>query len=48
MNGIRLVLLATLSIADLCAQPPAAEVSYFRDIRPIMQRTCQGCHQPAM
>jgi WD40 repeat protein len=24
-----------------------AEVSYFRDIRPIFQANCQGCHQPA-
>jgi WD40 repeat protein/mono/diheme cytochrome c family protein len=24
----------------------AAEVSYSRDIRPILQRQCQGCHQP--
>ena len=24
-----------------------APVSYFRDIRPILQRQCQGCHQPA-
>src|SRR5882724_11180699 len=24
----------------------AAEPSYFRDIRPVLQRQCQGCHQP--
>ena len=48
MTGIRLVPLLTLCIANLCAQQPGAEVSYFREIRPIMQRTCQGCHQPAM
>lgn len=32
------------------ANDPAAEadrVSYFRDIRPIFQEHCQGCHQPA-
>src|SRR5690349_2284977 len=23
----------------------AADVSYFRDIRPIIERQCQGCHQ---
>src|SRR5579863_7941990 len=23
-----------------------ADPSYFRDIRPIIQRQCQGCHQP--
>jgi mono/diheme cytochrome c family protein len=25
----------------------AADVSYYRDIRPIFQEHCQGCHQPA-
>ncbi len=30
------------------AQQPSADVSYFREIRPIIQRSCQGCHQPAM
>src|SRR5688572_282048 len=33
------------------AQPPSAQsdtkVSYFRQIRPVIQRQCQGCHQPA-
>ena len=24
------------------------DVSYFRDVRPILQRQCQGCHQPAV
>src|SRR3954468_20255154 len=24
----------------------AADASYFRDVRPILQRSCQGCHQP--
>jgi WD40 repeat protein/mono/diheme cytochrome c family protein len=48
MRGIWLVLLAALGIADLGAQQAGADVSYFREIRPIMQRACQGCHQPAM
>ena len=26
---------------------PAGKVSYFRDVRPIFQVHCQGCHQPA-
>ena len=26
---------------------PGGPVSYFRDIRPIFQANCQGCHQPA-
>lgn len=24
----------------------AADPSYFKDIRPVLQRSCQGCHQP--
>ncbi len=28
--------------------PPSPErVSYFRQVRPILQESCQGCHQPA-
>ena len=26
---------------------PAAKVSYYREVRPILQANCQGCHQPA-
>lgn len=32
--------------APLWAQDSAA-VSFTRDVRPILQRSCQGCHQPA-
>jgi len=35
-----------LSSALICSNLSAAEVSYFRDIWPIIQRQCQGCHQP--
>ena len=28
-------------------QADAAEISFYRDIRPIFQEHCQGCHQPA-
>ena len=31
-----------LATGTLAAQP-----GYFRDIRPILQKQCQGCHQPA-
>lgn len=27
--------------------PASGQVSYYRDIRPIFQANCQGCHQPA-
>ena len=26
---------------------PAPKISYYRDVRPILQANCQGCHQPA-
>src|SRR6266566_2269531 len=26
---------------------PVAKVSYYHEIRPILQANCQGCHQPA-
>jgi mono/diheme cytochrome c family protein len=32
---------------DKKEQPVMGPVSYFRDIRPIFQDHCQGCHQPA-
>ena len=40
-------------LALFCAAGPGvlkavAEASYFRQIRPILQRSCQGCHQPAI
>ncbi len=34
------------ALACLAVRLPAAEPSYFREIRPILQRQCQGCHQP--
>ena len=36
-----------LWLAVLVSEPVfAVEASYFHDIRPIIQRQCQGCHQP--
>jgi WD40 repeat protein/mono/diheme cytochrome c family protein len=43
---MRVFLLALLSLTA-CAMPSAAaDPSYFRDVRPILLRQCQGCHQP--
>jgi len=47
-----LLILILLSWAGSLAaqtQPAASseKVSYFRQIRPVLQRQCQGCHQPA-
>jgi len=33
--------------AEEPAKPDAWAVSYFRDVRPLLQAHCQGCHQPA-
>jgi len=41
------LLLAALSSVAAAAADPAAPVSYFRDVRPLLQARCQGCHQPA-
>ncbi len=53
--GLRLglVLLAIFALQSQAAgrQNPetktATKVSYYREIRPILQANCQGCHQPA-
>jgi WD40 repeat protein len=36
------VLTSTLNAAE-----PTGKVSYYKDIRPLFQQHCQGCHQPA-
>ena len=33
--------------ADEPSTAQSTQVSYYRDIRPIFQANCQGCHQPA-
>ena len=53
---VGLVTLAS-PVAILAADPPkptpkdaaasAAKVSYYKQIKPIFQTSCQGCHQPA-
>src|SRR5262245_26018741 len=49
--GYALALLAFSWQPLRAADPPTpaepTEVSYYRDIRPIFQQNCQGCHQPA-
>jgi WD40 repeat protein len=35
-----------LVAALVCSKLTGAEVSYYRDIWPVLQRQCQGCHQP--
>lgn len=38
---------ALLSLAAVAVLASAAPPSYVRDIQPILQKHCQGCHQPA-
>lgn len=35
-----------LAAAVACLNLSGADVSYYRDIWPVIQRQCQGCHQP--
>ncbi|MEO8026506.1 MAG: thiol-disulfide isomerase, partial [Bryobacteraceae bacterium] len=37
---------ALAAIALLCLPAPAAEITFNRDIYPILQRRCQSCHRP--
>jgi WD40 repeat protein len=45
--------ISALFLLLICAAQPsfsqkaAGTVSFFRDIKPILQKRCQGCHQPA-
>lgn len=45
--GISLGSVFGAEMAPTDTAQPAAKVSYYRDIRPILQANCQGCHQPA-
>src|SRR4029077_6330775 len=38
---------ATVDAAGPAAKQPATPVSYYRQVRPLFQQHCQGCHQPA-
>ncbi len=42
---VTLVVLACVPAVALADEP--AKVSYYKDIRPIFQQHCNGCHQPA-
>lgn len=51
---LRRALTAGLVLAGMCAplltfaaESPAGKISYYKQIRPIFQAQCHGCHQPA-
>ena len=43
---MRTIASAGILAACLALELGAADPSYFRDVRPLLQRQCQGCHQP--
>ncbi|MBL8850176.1 MAG: DUF1549 domain-containing protein, partial [Planctomycetaceae bacterium] len=49
MVGLILASFGFVGIQARAEEPaaPAAEVSYYKQVRPILQANCQGCHQPA-
>jgi WD40 repeat protein len=51
MSALQKVLSAGLMLVgfpiSITGQDPAKPVSYYHQIRPILQANCQGCHQPA-
>ncbi len=47
MRTMRIALLAAWTLGSLAAQKSSASQLFSR-YRPIIQRSCQGCHQPAM
>jgi mono/diheme cytochrome c family protein len=38
---------ATAVFGAALQKPPGAPVSYYEEVRPILQANCQGCHQPS-
>eukprot|EP00913_Durusdinium_trenchii_P010908 g10237.t1 len=49
LQNVQRFLVATLAITFLSSAARSAEkpVSFYKQIRPIFQANCQGCHQPA-
>jgi WD40 repeat protein/mono/diheme cytochrome c family protein len=47
MPRLHLVLSLIIALAPTASADDAAPVSYYRQVRPQLQRHCSGCHQPA-
>jgi WD40 repeat protein/mono/diheme cytochrome c family protein len=45
--GMMFVAIASTSAADPKDDKSSDKVSYYKDVRPVFQQNCQGCHQPA-
>ncbi len=44
---VAMLFVAGLTVVEAAAQDTEKPVSYYRQVRPILQRHCSGCHQPA-
>jgi WD40 repeat protein len=44
---MRLAFAAACGLVVASVSTAADKVSYFKDVRPLLQQHCQGCHQPA-
>ncbi len=47
LSAAALAPISAVAADESAGDSAASNVSYFRDIRPIFQAQCQGCHQPA-
>ncbi len=45
--GVWIALAALATAGEERTPPTAVEISYDKQVRPIFQAQCQGCHQPA-
>src|SRR3954453_17419635 len=41
------VVLVAFAVAPAGRADEPAKVSYYKDVRPVFQQNCNGCHQPA-
>jgi WD40 repeat protein len=46
--AITLIVAASVQAQDAKKPPVPDTISYYKDVRGIIQQHCQGCHQPAM
>ena len=44
---VLIVLVALNSLAQSAEENQTKAISFYKDIRPIFQANCQGCHQPS-
>lgn len=45
MNALRLIL-SVMVLAGVCSSPVAAEVSFEREVLPLLEKRCNQCHHP--